>query len=204
MRKTFTILLCILVFCLVAKGQEKKPVVSFGVNWGYSAKIFDAHKFIYYDRYGSLVAKQDAGFSFASNGYILAELCLHISKKSGVCILSGYESISKGRNEIPLQIRYCHTSQGYDRDGSLFFAGGGVGFPLNSEAVVPSACGLLGGGYRFALTKRMSIDLTGSFKLTFDRPNLKDNSTGGYIPQSNIQHNNAMYAALNIGLGLNF
>lgn len=204
MKRTASILIFLLALCQTIHGQEDMSLFAFGVKWGYSAQLFDVHKLVYRDDYGSLVSDQGAGFSFAGNGYILADFGFNISMKSRISVLSGFEGIAGNRGEIPIQLRYSLATKGYNQDGSLFFAGGGTGLPVDAKATAPSFCGLIGGGYRLSLGKRMSIDLTGSFKLTFDRPGIPDKSTGRYVPVSSIQRNNAMYASLSIGLGVNF
>lgn len=202
-RHVIASLLAILSFtCLNA--QERRKLVDFNIEWGYSATLFESHNYIYYDDYGSRIPDKYTGLARMSNAYLLAGAGFNVGGKSNIGIQSGYCGIARDRNIIPLLFRYKYAFAGSSDDGAIFIAGAGVGFPVNttSDAVVVS--GSIGGGYRLVLSGKTSIDIQCTARLAYDRPEVFQKGSNRPVPAGRILRNDAFYGSLNIGLAINF
>lgn len=206
MRRRLPVITAALAFllCNNPELQGKSPLVDFNVEWGYGATLYENRNFVYYDDYGSRIPDKYSGASYVGNAFVLAGIGLNIGEKSNVSLQSGYMGLPGDRKAIPLRLRYKYAVNGPTADGAILIAGGGIGFPVNTDFRKPLANGIIGGGYRLVLSRRSSLDIQCTAAVTYDRPGILQKGSGFPVRESRILHNDAFYASLNIGLAINF
>lgn len=197
-------MLSLLTVSIASYGRDGGRLFTFGLEWGYSAKVFDDHKFIFYDDYGSKTADKDYGLCFTSNGYVLADFGFNVTRRSVIALQSGFEGISVHRSAVPVRLKYSFLPNGAYSDGAILTVSGGVCIPVNGSSMKPAASGSAGGGYRLALGRHTSLDFIACARVTFDNPDITDKWTGHTIPPGRVLQNNATYVSINLGAALNF
>lgn len=190
-RRALISFLCILV-CF--SGRAAEPLFTFGVEWGVSPSVYQNHKFIYTDEYGSTVSDIDSGFKFDDDAFLLLKAGLRPGRKSEIFLMSGISGIGDGRRCIPVMVRYNFTPAGRQCDGPLVIADGGMGFPIGSKATRPAYMGKIGGGYRLILASRLHLDLMAGIKFCFDHP----------CDLPSVRRNDAFNAGVSLGVALGF
>ncbi len=192
------------LFCFNHEAQGRVPVVDFNVEWGYGATFYENHNFVYSDEYGSRIPDKYSALTYVSNAFLLAGIGINAGEKSNISIQSGYMGLPRGRNAIPLRLRYKYAVNGPTADGAILIAGGGIGFPVNTDFRKPLANGIIGGGYRLVLSRRSSLDIQCTAAVTYDRPEILQKGSGKAVPESRILCNDTFYVSLNVGLAINF
>ena len=179
------------------------PHFSYGLEWGYTATFFKhAHyNFICSEDYR--INEKYNTWWYYSNGSVLANAGVDLTKTLNVSAYSGLIGVYSHRWVIPAEMRVRFCPAGNGNDGPVFQAGGGAVFPT-STLTETAARGLLGGGYRFAIFRSMSVDFLLSFNLTWDHDLIKDPDTQAYVPHSAISSNMSEYYAVNLSVALNF
>lgn len=206
---TLSILVLSLLFATKAEGKtglrSKYPFLKFGVEWGGGISLFEAHRFVYTDEIiGCLLpADEEMGFSFVPTAYLLLNFGANIGHHSSIQIEGGFSGVHEDRRVFPIQLRYSYLFNGCNRDGVFVFGCAGVAFPDNGSRRLASLASF-GGGWRFSLSRSISLDFLASLRGCFDHPEVWNDDLGKYVPDNCIRRNNAGYAGINVGIALNF
>ncbi|MCQ2181659.1 MAG: hypothetical protein MJY50_06355 [Bacteroidales bacterium] len=204
MKRTVISLISVFLVCASAYGQKTPGKVSFGVEWGYCAGIYNAHSFVYYDELGSMMADKDKGFQYNPNAYVLADIGFNLTQKAQVAIQCGYEGISRDNDIIPVRLKFSYIPEGLNADGAVLFVAGGAGFHPDRRALGTSVSWLAGGGYHIYAGGRTGIEITASIRATYDSPVVRDKWSGQVISPSKILQDNALFVSANIGAAVFF
>lgn len=177
--------------------------VKFGVEWGYIATAHMNHHYNYTDPVdGFRVDERISRFMLNSNGQANLSIGLEYLGHFSTGIHAGYSGIKQDTRVAPLQIRQSYFFNGYDSDGALAFAGGGLG--INEKNGNISQMGQLGAGYRVVMSSRTSMDFTASLTAATDKPSVKDNESGLVIPSEYVNASDALLVGLNFSIALHF
>ena len=116
----------------------------------------------------------------------------------------GYSGIHKDNRIIPATLRMSFFPKRTVNDGMFYFAEAGAGFhvPKTFKTRV-SLVTRIGGGYRFALTKRCAIDLSATIMAAKSRPPIPNPDGPGYVAEQNIRSNSATYLAASLTIAVN-
>lgn len=196
--------LCILLLVLSgAVAPAKGPHFTYGLEWGYTATFFKHADYNFICSEGYRINETHDIWWYYSNGAILANAGVDLTRKLNVSAYSGLLGVYSHRWVIPAEVRVRYCPAGNDRNGPVFHAGGGATFPT-STLTETAGRGLIGGGYRFSIFRSMSVDFLLSFNLTFDHDLITDPDTHGYVPHSAITTNMSEYYAVCASIALNF
>ena len=183
--------------------DARPPRLSYGLEWGYTATMLKTaqHNFICAEGYRIIENPQT--WWYYSNGSILADAGLDIGQHFNLSAYSGIIGVYSKRWMIPAELRLRYCPAGLHSDGFIFQAGGGALFPTATLRET-GIRGLIGGGYRLAVYRDISVDLLLSMHLSVDHERIVDPDTGNYVPRMQIAANTAEYYALNISVAINF
>lgn len=201
MRRALAITVAILLgFRCMA--SEPAPLVTFSVEWGYSATLVTSYHFNYICNEGYRIDLEGNEVGFNSNGGLLLTAGFHISDQVRIGIASGYEGINRNNRIIPLECRMTLYPKGYCNDGFVCNADAGFGLRDSFRNISAFCCGM-GGGYHVSLSRRISIDFLLNTRMFIDMPPIED-IDDGFVPERNIRKDIARYHAMNLSIALNF
>lgn len=179
------------------------PEVKYGVEWGYTATFLDAARYDYVDPVdGYRVDESTVDAYLYSNAHVSANIGIYFGNHFCTAIYAGYEGIKQDKRIFPVTVRASYYFKDYRSDGAFCFLEGGTGIHPNDKFV--SNIGRIGAGYRLSLSRKGSLDLLMSLKLTGDRPEIANIHTGYPVPEHYIRYSNALYGAATLGIALNF
>lgn len=179
---------------------------TYGLEWGYTATMFNIHSFNYHTTDGVRVDDTDALFDYRSNAMILGNAGAYFGDKFSATLNSGYASIYEKRMVCPLTLRATFFPKGYLNEGMKFFADGGTAFPMDgsfkNKAIYLFKAG---GGYRIPIYGRFGMDLSLAAQYTVDHPvEIIDKYTHRYLDLENVRRSDRDYFALSLTLALYF
>jgi len=201
---TYICSLLLLAQSLSAGGNEFLRRLHPGLEWGYTATMFNFHHFNYLDEsIGFRVDEQEWEARYNTNAYIYSSIAYDFLDFFNASIMIGYEGIDKDRRIVPLLTRFSYYPFGLDQDGIYLFLDGGITLPRKENDRYTKQ-GQLGGGYSFRLDDRSRLAFNLGFRLAYDRPDVWDPIEEEYVSAHNIRRNEAWYCALKIGVSLSF
>lgn len=184
--------------------SNAQGLVTYGLEWGYSAKIYDVHHFNYRSEdEGYIIDEEDAGVNYATNALMLVNVGVDVSRTVNVSVHTGFAGISKGQRVHPLSLRLTFAPKGCHNDGILMYLDGGMGFrgfTLQNNVKIAK----LGCGYRWALGRRVNMDLLLSGQGCHDQPVIWDKYAQIHVKNENIRLNRAGYISVNLTVALSF
>ena len=184
-------------------GREGSARLSYGIEWGYDATLLNAYHYNYMDSAdGFRIDQKDVKPMYYSNGHATAHLSVEFARRWALGLHAGYAGIQQRTRIFPLALRSTYFIDSFRTDGSFLFIEGGAGLHETRRNISPF--GRLGYGYRAVLSRRSSIDLSASLRVTADHPPIYDSSIPGYVPEENIRRSDALYGALLFSVALNF
>lgn len=201
MKRTVFILAALMLFSLAM--QARMPHISYGLEWGYTATFFKHAHYNFICDEGYRINEKTDTWRYFSNGAVMANVGVDITRHLNVSAYSGLLGVYSKRWVIPAELRLRYCPLGLDASGPLIHAGAAAAFPT-STLTDTGARGILGGGYRLAIYKSMSVDFLISLNLTLDHDNITDPDTKRYVPRSDITSNVSEYCAVNVSVALNF
>lgn len=197
--KISTLILLLSVFCSGRCNAQGRW--GGGVEWGYSAGLVNIYHFNFIASEGWREDGSGQEFFLYSNGQLLAHADWHALDKLTIGLYTGYVGIRQYRRGVPLSLRATYHASGRCSDGWMALADAGAiafeGFELKPIAKV-------GGGYRFALSRSIGLDLLLNVQFCKDKVNLYDPSTHEQVQPVNVRRNSAYYGAAVLSLGLAF
>lgn len=201
MKRSASILLLLL---FVTFGAEARiPHISYGLEWGYTATFFKHADYNFICNEGYRINDNINIWRYFSNGAIMANVGMDITPRLNVSAYSGLLGVYARRWVIPAELRFRFCPSGLDVTGPVFHAGVAAVYPT-STLTDTGARGVLGGGYRFAIYKSLSVDFLLSVNLTVDHDRITDPDTKEYVLRKDITSNVSEYCALNLSVALNF
>jgi len=196
-------LLC--VNCLCATASDKgKCCFTGGLDWGYSltSNVYRHHNFD--SPLGGRVDIKDSHLNPDSNGYLSANAGVKFLDKYSFVLNGGYYGLQSDRRVMVASAKALFYFKGYQYDSALMFleAGRGFGSCMPGKGIF---VGRLGGGYQIELSTWMRLQLTASLQFTSDHPaSFYDGVSKTTIAPPELRRSDCYYAAVNIGIGLNF
>lgn len=177
--------------------------VLYGVEWGYDMQFVNAYHYNYTDgTEGFRVDDRKVKPTLYSNGHAAAHVTAEFAKRFALGFHAGYAGIQQRTRIFPMSLRFAYFMDSYTTDGNFVFLEGGAGIHEQRSTVSPFA--RIGYGYRMKLTKRASMDFSGSLRCTGDHPPIYDASIPGYVDEENVRRSDALYGALIFAISLNF
>lgn len=201
MRKLASILAAMMLFPLAMQAGE--PHFSYGLEWGYTATFFKhaTHNFICSEGYR--INDDINTWRFFSNGAVMANVGVDLTPRLNVSAYTGLLGVYSRRWVIPAELRFRYCPSGLAANGPIFHAGAAAVYPTTTLTDT-GARGLVGGGYRLAIYKTLSVDFLISFNLTVDHDLITDPDTREYVLRKDITSNVSEYCGVNMSVALNF
>lgn len=184
-------------------GREGSARLSYGIEWGYDATMLYIYHFNYMDAVdGFRIDDEAVKPMYYSNGHATAHLTLEFARRWALGLYAGYAGVQQRTRLFPLALRSTYYMESFRSDGGFIFIEGGAGRHETRDSISPF--GRLGYGYRAVLSRRNSIDFSGSLRVVSDHPLIYDSSIPGYVAEENIRRSDALYCALCFSIALNF
>ncbi len=180
-----------------------RPKPSFGLEWGYTGTFLHTHQHNYIYSAGSRIIDEGAYWWYYSNGSIMANAGLDVSRSVNVSVYSGLLGVYSRRWVVPLELRTRWCPSGLTQSGAIVHAGIAAVFPTSTLKETAGRLNI-GGGYRFKVFRHISVDFLLSFNLTGDHDLIRDPDTGKYVLRSDILRNYSEYWGINASVALNF
>lgn len=179
--------------------------IRFSCEWGYLQSLYRDWHYNILSEEGYRINESNYGIDPHPNGLLL--LGAGFVPPGELLMLSlhgGYSGIHENNRIIPVLLRFSFFPERISEDGIFCYAQAGAGFhiPKTFKARV-SAIGGLGAGYRFALTRRCSIDLMFNVSAARSRPPIPNPDGPGYVDERNIRSNRAGYLAVGLTVAVN-
>ena len=182
------------------KGAE----LDYGVEWGYSASVWESYHYNYTSPSGARIDTRDSHFSYKSNGHLYGFAGIRFARHFAADALVGWAGIYEGRRVVPVTLRASCFWKGYDRDGWKTFLEAGRCF-ADSFAGKPVYVAKLGTGYRMMLDRRFALDLALSLQGAYDHPlDVYDKGREEAVQDANLRRSDSGYLSLNFSLALCF
>lgn len=191
----------------IVSNAQNHPLIRFGLEWGYTPTIAGLYHYNYISDDGYRINDSGSGLYYATNADILAHFGVNVSRKLSISAITGNMGITKGTRVIPIIMRLSYYFNGVSNDGMFTYVDGGAGIhPAKPETPPRNAAWLanLGGGYRIALSREISLDFLSSVRWTYDHALIQNPDTGGWVQPQNIRRDNTGYLALTLSIGLTF
>lgn len=173
----------------------------FGVEWGYSSTFINQYHRNFLASEGNRVDEKGVDLIYKGNGILTAGVGVRFAEKYTFELRSGYIGIRHARHCVPVTGRFTYNFKGYESNGWLTYAEGGIISPHVGYATYTAQ---IGTGYRVALSRRMSADFTIAARMCGDQPSITDPETGTILPTWNVRTNFSNLGALTFCFGLNF
>ena len=121
-----------------------------------------------------------------------------------ISLHGGYSGIHEGNRIIPALLRFSFFPKTVSADGIFCYAQAGAGFhiPKTFKTRVSTIAGL-GAGYRFAFTRRCSLDLMLNVSGARSKPPIPNPDGPGYVDEKNIRSNSAGYLEVGLTISVN-
>lgn len=203
--KRLYIIALLLLSCAAASaaGPGERPILRFGVEWGYGSGFFRYWNLNYMDpEVGYRVWDEDHEFAPSLNAYAQVEAGADLLPRFNLSFAGGVMGIAPGRQVIPLMLKATFFFRDSSLDGPFIRACGGLGFP-DFFSRPPIKFGSIGGGWRLALDGLWDIDFTGSVRICSDSPPIVDENDIT-ISESSIRRNTAIYCSFELGIAISF
>ena len=203
--KRLSLITLLLLFCTAASaaGPGERPILRFGVEWGYGSGFYRYWNLNYMDPVvGYRVWDEDHEFAPSLNAYALLEAGADLLPRFNLAFAGGIMGIAPGRRVVPLILKTTFFFRDSASDGPFARACGGLGFP-DFFSRPPIHFASLGGGWRLALNGLWDIDFIGSVRFCSDNPPIKDED-GTIISESSIRRNTAIYCSFELGIAISF
>lgn len=175
----------------------------FGIEWGYSCTFYSWTHFNYICSEGYRINNTSSEGCLISNGFILANFGVNATDRLCLSLSSGFVGVSRKNNVIPINIRATEAFKGNCNDGPLCFAEAGIAFPLSIGRKINQQL-MLGGGWRFAQTNGISLDILGGLRIYHQNPYITDADTGSIVSEQNVRASDALFVSACFGVALNF
>lgn len=183
--------------------DREAPRLCYGIEWGYSATIHEAHHYNYLCEEGYRLDDVGASFLYSSSATALITFGVNTFNHLTFSIASGFSAIYESRNVIPVMGRIAYYPAGLATDGIFVRIGAGAGFETSEvgrEAVLET----IGAGYRISLARAVNLDFSFNLNGAQAPSHIIDPDTGYNVPERNIRRNSAGYYALNLSVALTF
>ena len=200
-----SILSAMLLACTAASARGS--LFRYGVEWGYTPMVYEAHHLNYIAREGFRVDDNDSGGKFNSNALLLMDFGVNLTDNFSLGLYFGYAGLSEDNRVLPLSMRMTWFPKGITTDGFMCYAEAGAGFHLPWQDVPKRNAAFLasaGAGYHLALSRSMGLDFQIGLRESLDHALIPEPDGSGYVSGQNIRKNNTAYSALNITIGLTF
>lgn len=199
---TKRLLILLLLTCSI-NAFARKPNVSYGLEWGYTASFLRTVHYSFVCSDGYRIVDNSSSFNYFSNGSILANVGLDLLPKLNLSVYSGLAGVWSDRWVVPVELRLRFCPAGLYGDGFICSAGASVNFPtktLRETCFRASA----GAGYRVAVFRDISVDFLLSVGYSTDHDQIIDPISGDIVTYSNISHNDSGYLGISLSAAINF
>lgn len=188
-----------------ASGSAFFDRVRFSCEWGYVQSLALGYHYNILSEEGYRIDESYSGFNPYPNGMVILGVgFVPPGDLLSISLHGGYSGIHKDNRIIPATLRMSFFPKRAVNDGMFYFAEAGAGFhvPKTFKTRV-SLVTRIGGGYRFALTRRCSIDLSATIMAAESRPPIPNPDGPGYVAEQNIRSNSATYLAASLTIAVN-
>ncbi len=188
--------------CDAADSETSKrawPLLTYGLEWGYSANINHAYHYNYTSQIGRIDIRENY-MCFKNNAYVSAHFGLNCSRHLNLSVYGGYESIYRGQAVIPLSLRGTWLF-GKNPMGSRWLAFLDGGWAFSTSDYRAGAIAKAGAGYRISLSRSVKLDFMLSYEFASTDVDIYDDS-GNHVPTSRIRRNDNYFSAINLSIGI--
>lgn len=178
--------------------------VRLGIEWGYTATVYEQHCYDYISDAGSMVQSEGHGPRYNSNGCFLSYVGIETWKKAETDLVTGYIGIVQGRRVVPVMLRETIYFNGCRSDGFKLFAEGGVALAptfQNKQVFMARA----GAGYRLMLGDKPAMDFFMSVHGAHDHPRSVYVTEHSYsVPMDDLRSSHRDCLGISVGMALSF
>ena len=159
-------LLCILTAILLTATASfaRMPHISYGLEWGYAGTFFKHANYNYICEEGYRIKESVNTLRYFSNGIVLANVGIDVTSRLNVSAYSGLIGVYSKRWVVPAELRLRYCPAGNCSTGPVFYVAGGATFPTTT-LMETGGRAAIGGGYRFAIFRTMSVEFLISYDL---------------------------------------
>lgn len=160
----------------------------FHCEWGYLQTLYSHYHYNFLSEEGYRLNLAGRGFDINPNGMLAVGAGYLLTDRIELAVYGGYCGISEDNRMVPLLLRAGYSFALPGEDGFLCFLETGVGFGVPATLHSTSyGLGNLGGGYRFALTPRWSIELLLTVHAALSSPSILNPERPGYVLEENVR-----------------
>ncbi len=181
------------------KTKRTWPLLTYGLEWGYSANINHAYHYNYTSNIGRMDIREN-DMCFKNNGYVSAHVGMNCSRHLNFSIYGGYESILRGQAVCPLSLRGTWLF-GKNPEESRWLAFLDGGWAFSTSEYKAGAIAKAGAGYRFSLSRSVKLDFMVSYQFASTDVDIYDDS-GDIVPVSRIRRNDNYFSSINFSIGI--
>lgn len=213
MKKLTIIFLLLLAGALPLSSQEMQGGEShgffdrlrFSCEWGYLQSLYTDWHYNILSEEGYRINERSYGLDPHPNGLLLIGAgFVPPGDLMMISLHGGYSGIHEGNRIIPALLRFSFFPKTVSADGIFCYAQAGAGFhiPKTFKTRVSTIAGL-GAGYRFAFTRRCSLDLMLNVSGARSKPPIPNPDGPGYVDEKNIRSNSAGYLEVGLTISVN-
>lgn len=179
--------------------------IRFSCEWGYVQSLALSYHYNILSEEGYRIDESYSGFSPYPNGMMMFGAgFVPRGDMLSISLHGGCSGIHEDNRIIPVTLRMSFFPKKVANDGIFYLAEAGAGFhvPKTFKTRV-SLVTRIGGGYRFALTRRCAIDLSATIMAAVSKPPVPNPDGPGYAAEQNIRSNSASYLAASLTIAVN-
>lgn len=179
--------------------------IRFSCEWGYLQSLYTDWHYNILSEEGYRINERSYGLDPHPNGLLLIGAgFVTPGDLMMISLHGGYSGIYENNRIIPALLRFSFFPKTVSADGIFCYAQAGAGFhiPKTFRTRVSTIAGL-GAGYRFAFTRRCSLDLMLNVSGAKSRPPIPNPDGPGYVDEKNIRSNSAGYLEVGITISVN-
>lgn len=200
----------ILLFLVLAANASAREIgwcpnrLRCGIEWGYTATVFEGHVFGYVSDMGARVESEGSSLIYNSNGHFICYAGMEMGKRFETDLVSGYIGIVQGRRVMPLTLRETFFFKGCRKDGFKIFADGGLCF-TGSFRHQQNWIAKTGVGYRMMLGDKPAMDFSLSVHGAYDHPSSVYISEYSYpVPIQDLRKSDRQSVGIDLSIALSF
>lgn len=176
----------------------------FNIEWGYTGTFLHKYHNDYIDSTdGYRVDVRDTDYLLYSNAFMQAGISVEAAQHYALGINCGFAGVFQDRRMFPVSLRFSYFFNSYKEDGLFAIAEAGKAFVFEDK-VLKNNIARLGGGYRFTLSNRNSMDINAFAQLATDHPAIYNMNIGHNVQPAYLRCSDSYYAALVFSVALSF
>ena len=176
--------------------------LTFGAEWSFISSFYSRVHHNFFSEEGYRVDLIQRSIGYESNGELELHCGYDLNNDWNISLHTGFVGIYNIGNAIPVSLRltrFFNENKAGDRWLCYIDTGTGVCLKENPQMI---AVGKIGGGYRMSLSKTTKMDFLLAYRTSLTHPKVVFD--GYTVPFEKTNRNNAIIAALSIGISLTF